>query len=79
MATSSKSLTGKRRRGADAPIAPPREASAQPVVRHRVIEFRDVSKLYAGDVGLDHVTFSVICALEPKPNLEWNMRGLVRV
>ena len=59
MATSSKSLTGKRRRGADAPIAPPREASAQPVVRHRVIEFRDVSKLYAGDVGLDHVTFSV--------------------
>ena len=30
-----------------------------PYVRHRVIEFRDVSKLYAGDVGLDHVTFSV--------------------
>ena len=23
--------------------------------------------------------WAVICALEPKPNLEWNMRGLVRV
>ncbi|MHB1569443.1 MAG: cell division ATP-binding protein FtsE, partial [Solirubrobacteraceae bacterium] len=25
----------------------------------RVIEFRGVSKLYAGDVGLDHVTFGI--------------------
>jgi cell division transport system ATP-binding protein len=59
MATSSKIIPGKRRRGADAPIAPPREGAAARPTRRRVIEFRDVSKLYAGDVGLDHATFSV--------------------
>ena len=58
MATSSKTLTGKRRRGADAPIAHPGEPSPERVTRRRVVEFRDVSKLYAGDVGLDHATFS---------------------
>ena len=61
MATSSSSkiIPGKRRRGADAPIAPPREVSPERVTRRRVVEFRDVSKLYAGDVGLDQATFSV--------------------
>jgi cell division transport system ATP-binding protein len=59
MATSSKILPGKRRRGADAPIAHPGKPSPERVTRHRVVEFRDVSKLYAGDVGLDHATFSV--------------------
>ncbi len=58
MATSSKILPGKRRRGAEAPIAPPRESSPPRVTRRRVIEFRDVSKLYAGDVGLDNASFT---------------------
>jgi cell division transport system ATP-binding protein len=59
MATTSKILTGTRRRGADAPIAPPHEPVLEPSSRRRVIEFRGVSKLYAGDVGLDQATFSV--------------------
>ncbi len=59
MATSTTNLTAKRRRGADAPIPHPHQPAGKPTARRRVIEFRDVSKLYAGDVGLDHATFSV--------------------
>jgi cell division transport system ATP-binding protein len=45
------------------PVAPTAHASRPPAHQtpsgRQVIEFRDVSKLYAGDVGLDHATFSV--------------------
>jgi cell division transport system ATP-binding protein len=51
----SKTLRGRRRRGSEAPIQQP----GRPAPRSRIIEFRGVSKLYAGDVGLDQATFSV--------------------
>ncbi len=35
------------------------QPSPQPSSGRKVIEFRGVSKLYAGDVGLDHATFSI--------------------
>ncbi len=59
MASSQKPLQRTRRRTATPPAAlhrpPVREAGG----RHRVIDFRGVSKLYAGDVGLDQATFSI--------------------
>jgi cell division transport system ATP-binding protein len=45
------------------PVAPVGHASRPPARQtpagRQVIEFRDVSKLYAGDVGLEHASFSV--------------------
>ncbi|MDQ6835987.1 MAG: cell division ATP-binding protein FtsE [Actinomycetota bacterium] len=55
---SSRPSQGTRRR----PAAPPstsRPATEPAPAGPRVIEFRGVSKLYAGDVGLDQATFSV--------------------
>jgi cell division transport system ATP-binding protein len=40
-------------------LARPRTAARQPGSGHQVIDFRGVSKLYAGDVGLDQATFSI--------------------
>jgi cell division transport system ATP-binding protein len=51
----SKTLPGRRRRGSEAAIQEP----GRPPSRSRIIEFRGVSKLYDGDVGLDQATFSV--------------------
>jgi cell division transport system ATP-binding protein len=59
MATSSRILKGGLGRGAAAPATHPRQAAEQPAARLRLIEFRGVSKLYAGDVGLDQATFAV--------------------
>ncbi|MGO9820282.1 MAG: cell division ATP-binding protein FtsE [Solirubrobacteraceae bacterium] len=59
MATSSRILKGGQRHGAAVPAAHPRQPDQQPPARRRVVEFRGVSKLYAGDVGLDQATFAV--------------------
>jgi cell division transport system ATP-binding protein len=58
MATSSRISRRTRKRAAEASAHHPRTA-AQSRPRRSVIEFRGVSKLYAGDVGLDQATFSV--------------------
>jgi cell division transport system ATP-binding protein len=56
----SQSNITRRRERAAAPSLLPARPPAQPAAPGRqVIEFRDVSKLYAGDVGLDHATFSI--------------------
>jgi cell division transport system ATP-binding protein len=44
---------------ATAPAAAPHRAPARPTNSRTVIDFRSVSKLYAGDVGLDRATFSI--------------------
>jgi cell division transport system ATP-binding protein len=64
MAISSRQKSRTRRRAATAPITTTRASGAggpKPAGRGTgsVIEFRDVSKLYAGDVGLEHASFSV--------------------
>jgi cell division transport system ATP-binding protein len=60
MATSSRPSQGTRRRPAAPPEthSPPAPGPA-PAGRHNVIEFRGVSKLYPGNVGLDQATFFV--------------------
>ncbi len=59
MATSSKLSRSTRRRAAAAAHPGPAQGANSPPSPRAVIEFRGVSKLYAGDVGLDHATFSV--------------------
>ena len=59
MATSFTSRDRTRRRAPAAPVAHPRLPLHDPADGRRVIEFRGVSKLYSGDVGLDQATFSV--------------------
>jgi cell division transport system ATP-binding protein len=52
------SATPSSRRAAPAPT-PVSPSDPRPVTSRTVIEFRGVSKLYQGDVGLDRVTFSI--------------------
>jgi cell division transport system ATP-binding protein len=59
MAISSRHSTRSRRRGAAAPVRRPAPALSRPAGARSVIEFRGVSKLYAGDVGLDRATFAI--------------------
>jgi cell division transport system ATP-binding protein len=62
MAISSRQKSRTRRRAAAAPVTAPAGGvkSAAPGRGSRsVIEFRNVSKLYAGDVGLEHASFSI--------------------
>jgi cell division transport system ATP-binding protein len=59
MATSSKLTRRTRGRAAAAPAKHPRPAARPGAGGRQVIEFRGVSKLYAGDVGLDQATFSL--------------------
>jgi cell division transport system ATP-binding protein len=62
MATSSRISRRTRKRAAEASAHHPRTGGRAPSsdgARRSVIEFRGVSKLYAGDVGLDQATFSV--------------------
>jgi cell division transport system ATP-binding protein len=59
MATKSKTFDRTRRRAAEAAAAHPRKPIERAAATQRVIEFRGVSKLYSGDVGLDQATFSV--------------------
>ena len=58
MAISSRQKSRTRRRAAAAPVTPVKSAAAGRSSRS-VIEFRNVSKLYAGDVGLEHASFSI--------------------
>ena len=58
MAISSRQRSRTRRRAVSASVTPARPAAAGTGTR-AVIDFRDVSKLYAGDVGLEHATFTV--------------------
>ena len=59
MATSSRDTTRSRRRGTDAPVRRPGPTASKPASARAVIDFRGVSKLYAGDVGLDRATFAI--------------------
>jgi cell division transport system ATP-binding protein len=59
MATSGKLTPRTRKRALQASADRSRTAASQPAGHRPVIEFRGVSKLYAGDVGLDQATFSV--------------------
>jgi cell division transport system ATP-binding protein len=60
MATSPKITRRTRKRAVEASANHPRTAAARKdAPRRSIIEFRGVSKLYAGDVGLDQATFSV--------------------
>ena len=60
MATSQKPQQRTRRRGLTAPGVHSRGLAAPPAAgSQRVIDFRGVSKLYPGNVGLDQATFSV--------------------
>jgi len=52
-------LTRRSRDRAAASATHSRPAPPQPGSGRQVIEFRGVSKLYAGDVGLDQATFSI--------------------
>jgi cell division transport system ATP-binding protein len=61
MAISSRQRSRTRRRTVEA-SAPSRASGSQPVSgkgTRSVIDFQDVTKLYAGDVGLEHATFSI--------------------
>jgi cell division transport system ATP-binding protein len=58
MATRNK-LSRRTRDRAQAASTHPRTDPRQPRTARPVIEFRDVSKLYAGDVGLDRATFAI--------------------
>ena len=52
--------TAVRGRASSAPVTRRSPAApARPSTPRSIIDFRGVSKLYAGDVGLDHATFSV--------------------
>jgi cell division transport system ATP-binding protein len=62
MPTSSRISRRNRKRAGEASAHHPRTGGRAPISdssRRSVIEFRGVSKLYAGDVGLDQATFSV--------------------
>jgi cell division transport system ATP-binding protein len=60
MATSFRASKGTRRRAAAPPDTHTRPAPApRSPSGHNVVEFRGVSKLYPGNVGLDQATFSV--------------------
>jgi cell division transport system ATP-binding protein len=62
MAISSRHRSRTRRRAVTAPATAPSTGASRPAAgrgSRPVIEFRDVSKLYAGDVGLDHASFAV--------------------
>ncbi len=58
MAISSRQKSRTRRRAAAAPVTP-RAGGSKSAAGRPVIEFRDVSKLYAGDVGLEHASFAI--------------------
>jgi cell division transport system ATP-binding protein len=53
------SATPSSRRAAPSAPVPVSPSEPRPVTSRTVIEFRGVSKLYQGDVGLDRVTFSI--------------------
>jgi cell division transport system ATP-binding protein len=62
MAISSRHRSRTRRRAVTAPVTTRAGGSQSPAAgkgTRSVIEFRDVSKLYAGDVGLEHASFSI--------------------
>jgi cell division transport system ATP-binding protein len=62
MAISSRQKSRTRRRAAAAPVTAPtggHKSAAAGRSSRSVIEFRNVSKLYAGDVGLEHASFSI--------------------
>ncbi|MGI8714253.1 MAG: cell division ATP-binding protein FtsE, partial [Solirubrobacteraceae bacterium] len=59
MATTKRISRRTRKRDVQASPSQPRTAPRQEGAARSVIEFRGVSKLYAGDVGLDQATFSV--------------------
>jgi cell division transport system ATP-binding protein len=62
MAISSRQKSRTRRRAAAAPVTAPAggvKSAAAGRGSRSVIEFRNVSKLYAGDVGLEHASFSI--------------------
>jgi cell division transport system ATP-binding protein len=59
MATSKQTQHRTRRRPAVTPSTRPRQVTRPATGGQSVIEFRGVSKLYAGDIGLDQATFSV--------------------
>jgi cell division transport system ATP-binding protein len=62
MAISSRQKSRTRRRAAAAPVTAPAggvKSAAAGRSSRSVIEFRNVSKLYAGDVGLEHASFSI--------------------
>jgi len=59
MATSKQTQHRTRRRSAVTPSTRPRQVTRPETGGQSVIEFRGVSKLYAGDIGLDQATFSV--------------------
>ena len=48
-----------RRRALPLPASTPRGPVREAGARRQIIEFRGVSKLYAGDVGLDQATFAI--------------------
>jgi cell division transport system ATP-binding protein len=59
MATSEKPQHRTRRRPVVATAPRPKQATRPPTGGASIIEFRGVSKLYAGDIGLDQATFSL--------------------
>jgi cell division transport system ATP-binding protein len=59
MAPSSKLTQRTRRRSLEVSAQHARTATREPAAHRSVIDFRGVSKLYAGDVGLDQATFSI--------------------
>ena len=59
MALSSRQSRQAPRRAVPAPVKRRAPGPGAPAAGRAVIDFRGVSKLYAGDVGLDHATFSV--------------------
>src|ERR1700759_2820726 len=59
MATRNKQLRRARDRAEAASNQHPRTDTRQQRTARPVIEFRNVSKLYAGDVGLDQATFAI--------------------
>jgi cell division transport system ATP-binding protein len=59
MATRNKLIRRSRDRDQAAKAQHPRPPARQPGSAVKVIDFRGVSKLYAGDVGLDQATFSI--------------------
>jgi cell division transport system ATP-binding protein len=59
MPTSEQPQHRTRRRAAVARAARPKQVTRPPSGGQSIIEFRGVSKLYAGDIGLDQATFSI--------------------
>jgi len=62
MAISSRQRSRTRRRATEASVTPrtrDSERASAPLRTRSVIDFRNVTKLYAGDVGLERVTFGV--------------------